>query len=297
MRNVVIVCALPAVLWGQSDARRDRMDQRVHAAVAGFQGRVSLFAQNLDSGETYGLRENDRVRTASTIKLAIMAAVFDAVEQGKANWTDELALRDVDKVEGSGILREFSGGVHLPMRDLVHLMIVMSDNTATNLLLDRFSADAVNVEMDRLGLKQTRCLRKIINGKPPSGWSRAGLLEENKRFGFGVTTPREIAGLIQKMELGEVVNRAASQEMIAILKRQQDNSGIARRTGGLTVASKAGALDHLRSDAGMVYSPGGRIAIAITVDDMPKVDYTADNAGCILISDLTGILLEGLARH
>jgi beta-lactamase class A len=84
--------------------------------------------------------------------------------------------------------------------------------------------------------------------------------------------------------------------MIAILKRQQDNSGISRRTGSMIVANKTGALDHLRSDVGIVYSPGGRIAIAITVDDLPKVDYTPDNAGCILISELTKLLVVGLSK-
>jgi beta-lactamase class A len=113
---------------------------------------------------------------------------------------------------------------------------------------------------------------------------------------LGVTTPQEIAALIEKMELGQAVNAAASREMIAILKRQQDASGIARRTGSLAVANKTGALDHLRSDVGIVYSPGGRIAIAITVDDLPKVDYTPDNAGCVLISQLTQLLVDGLGK-
>jgi beta-lactamase class A len=291
-----------SILWAtpgfaQPSTRPEQLNQRIHAAIAGFQGAVSLYAKNLDTGESYGVRENERVRTASTIKLAIMATVFDAVARGQAKWTDELVLHDADKVEGSGVIREFSDGVRLPIRDLVHLMIVVSDNTATNLLLDRFTAQAVNEEMDRLGFPQTRCLRKIIDGKAPSGWSRAGRLAENQRFGFGVTTPREIAGLIEKMERGEVASAEASREMIAILKRQQDNSGIARRTGDLAVASKAGALDHLRSDAGIVYSHGGRIVIAITVDDLPKVDYTPDNAGCIFISQLTGLLLDGLANQ
>src|SRR5262249_37029580 len=130
------------------------LDQRVRAAVSGFQAAPSLFAKNLDTGEAYGLRENERVRTASTIKLAIMAAVFDAVAHDKAKWTEELVLHDSDKVNGTGVIREFSDGTRLTIRGLVNSMIVVSDNTATNLLLDRFTADAVNAEMDALGLKQ-----------------------------------------------------------------------------------------------------------------------------------------------
>src|SRR5262249_40696914 len=223
--------------------------------------------------------ENERVRTASTIKLAIMAAVFDAVAHDKAKWTEELVLHDSDKVNGTGVIREFSDGTRLTIRGLVNSMIVVSDNTATNLLLDRFTAEAVNAEMDALGLKQTRCMRKVlIPGKEPGGMSQAGRLEENRRFGLGSSTPREMVALIEKMERGELVSAEASREMIAILKRQQYKDGIGRRTGELPVASKSGSLDRLRSDVGIVYSPGGRIAIAITCDDLPKVDYSADNA-------------------
>ncbi len=286
---------IPPRAIAQPSARHNQLDRQVRAAIAGFQGAVSLYAKNLDTGESYGVRENERVRTASTIKLAIMAAVFDAVARGQAQWTDELMLHAADKVEGSGVVRELSDGAHLSIRDLVHLMIVVSDNTATNLLLDRFTAQAVNEEMDRLGFTNTRCLRKILNGSSASGWSQAGRLAGNQRFGLGVSTPQEMAGLIEKMERGEVVNAAASEEMIAILKRQQDNSGISRRTGDLVVANKTGALDHLRSDVGMVYSERGRIAIAITVDDLQKVDYTPDNAGTAFISLLTGLLLDGLS--
>lgn len=293
MRRLCISIALTFVgLYGQS------WDQKIRQSVANFHGTTSLFAKNLDTGASFGLRQNERVRTASTIKLAILVTVFDAVEHGRAKWTDKLTLHDSDKAAGTGVLFEFSDGMQIPIRDLAHLMIVLSDNTATNLLLDRFSADAVNAEMDSLGLKETRCLRKIlINGKEPGGVSQAGKLAENQRFGLGVSTPREMVTLLEKMEQGELVNPAASREMIAILKRQQDKNDIGRKTGDLPVADKTGSLDHLRSDVGIVYTPGGRVAIAITVDDIPEVNYTPDNAGSIFISQLTGLLLDGLAKH
>lgn len=292
MRPLSILFIFSALAFTQT-----RMDQRIRTAIAGFQGDVSLYAKNLDTGATYGIRENERVRTASTIKLAIMTTVFDAVAHGRAKWTEELVLHDSDKVGGTGVLHEFSDGVHLPIRDLLHIMIVVSDNTATNLLLDRFTADAVNAEMDSLGLKQTRSMRKIlISGKDGAGFSQAGRLEENKRFGLGSSTPREMVTLVEKMERGELVDAAACKEMIEILKRQQYKDGIGRHAG-FPVASKSGSLDRLRSDAGIVYSKGGRIAIAITVDNLPKTDYSADNPGNIFISELSGMLLEGLAKN
>jgi beta-lactamase class A len=274
------------------------LDSRIHDAIAPFKGTVSLYAKNLDTGQTYGIREDERVRTASTIKLPIMAALFAEVAAGRVKWTDELVLHDSDKVSGSGILHEFSDGVRLPIRDVMHLMIVLSDNTATNLILDRITADTVNAFMDKLGLPRTRSMRKVRGDgkelKPAEGWSAAGRLPENQRFGLGSSTPKEMVTLLEKIEKGEVVSPAASKEMIAVLKRQQDQSGIRRKLQHMPIANKTGSLDALRSDVGIVYSPKGRIAMAITCDDMPQIDYGPDNPGAILISDLAQILVESL---
>lgn len=264
-----------------------------------FPGEVRLFAKNLRSGAQAGIGEDDRVRTASTIKLPIMAAVFNEVAKGRAKWDERLRLRDSDKVSGSGVLHEFSDGVELPLRDVLHLMIVVSDNTATNLILDRITADTVNDFMDSLGLKKTRSLRKVRGDgsqlKAPSGWSKAGLLKENKRFGLGVSTPREMVLLLEKLHRGEVVSAAASKEMLAVLDRQQYKDGIGRFMGSRKVMSKSGALDALRSDVGIVLAPGGPIAMAITVDGMPWVDYSPENPGLALIGRLASIIADRLA--
>src|ERR1044071_5448150 len=101
----------------------------LRARIAGFHGTVSLYAKNLDTGATIGIRESEPVRTASTIKLPIMLAVFDAVAGGQAKWTEPLTVTKAEKVSGTGILAsEIDDGVQLPLRDVLHLMIVLSDN-------------------------------------------------------------------------------------------------------------------------------------------------------------------------
>ncbi|MER3427660.1 MAG: serine hydrolase [Pyrinomonas sp.] len=300
-KTKLIVALLFALIFGsigasRSDAQKgtaaDALDQRIRAEISGFKGRVSLFAENIDTGKSYGFGADDRVRTASTIKVPIMVEVFARVAEGKAKWTDELILTEASKVSGSGILLELSDGLRLNLRDAVRLMIVVSDNTATNLLLDRITTDAVNDRMDSLGLRQTRVLRKVGGG----GESRAGAISENKRFGLGVSTPREMVMLLEKLERGEVISPEASREMIAIMKRQQYRDGIPRALRGVEVANKTGALDRLRSDVGIVYTSRGRIALAITCDDMPETLWSVDNPGLILISRLAKILVEELGR-
>ena len=292
--SAALALAFAATLPAQSlqDALRSR--------IGDFQGTVSLYAKNLDTGDSVGIRPTDPVRTASTIKLPILLAVFDQVAAGKAKWTEPLTITPQDKVSGSGVIgSELSDGVQLPLRDVVHLMIVLSDNSATNMVLDRFTADAVNAYLDKIGIKTTRSMRKVRGDgtqlKAAEGFSAAGKLPENQKYGIGVSTPRDMVSILEKLEHGEIVSPEASKEILAILKRCQDGTGVRRRLPGVSIANKTGALDALRSEVALVYSNGGRIAMAITVDDMPKPDWSPDNPGSLLIADLARILVDGLA--
>ncbi|HKQ05116.1 MAG TPA: serine hydrolase [Blastocatellia bacterium] len=266
--------------------------ERVRKELVEFKGKVILFAKNLDSGATFGIGEDQRVRTASTIKVAVMVEAFARVAEGKAKWSDEVVLTTAKKVGGSGILQELSDGLRLNLRDAVTLMMTLSDNTATNLVLDALTTDAVNARMESLGLHQTRVLRKVFGG----GISRAGEDPALKPYGLGVTTPHEMVTLLEKLERGEVVSREASKEMLALMKREQVHAGIGRTLNGVEMATKSGALDQLRSNVGIIYSKRGRIAMAITCDDMPEADWTEDNAGLLMLSRLSLILMDGLGQ-
>jgi N-acetylated-alpha-linked acidic dipeptidase len=268
------------------------LGDRLSAALAGFHGRVSLFAKNLDSGLAFERGADERVRAASTIKLAILVEAFARVAEGRARWTDPVELTDARKAAGAGVLPEMGEGLRLTLRDAVNLMIVVSDNTATNLVLDELTADAVNARLASLGFTATRCLRKIGGG----GESRAAQEPENQGFGIGVTTPREMVTLVERLERGEVVSPEASREMMELLKRQQYRDGIFRGWKGVAAATKPGALDRLRSDVGVVYTPRGRVAMAITCEELPEVDYSPDNPALLLMSRLSLILADGLAR-
>jgi beta-lactamase class A len=275
-------------------ADTSKLSQRIAYKIAGFPGKVSLFAENLQTGASYGLLANEPVRTASTIKLAVMIECFAEAGEGKLKWTEPLAVSAENKVSGSGVLTEFSDGVQLPVRDVMHLMIVVSDNTAANMLLDRVTGNAVNARMAGLGLRQTRIMRKILGDAGPKGITVEGAKPENRKWGIGRSSPREMVEILEKLYHGDLISQNASAEMLAVMKRQQDHSGIGRDLNDVTIASKSGALDRLRSDVGIVYSERGPIAMAITVDDIPEVNWTADNPGSLLISALSDILIDEL---
>jgi beta-lactamase class A len=286
---LLIVASLAA---GQSpeSTKPSSLDALVRAEIAPFKGKVYLFAKNLDSGASYSFNGDERVRTASTIKVAVMIEAFTRVAEGRAKWTDELVLTKAARYGGSGVLPELADGLRLTLRDCVNLMMVVSDNTATNMVLDYLTTDAVNLRMNTLGFKNTRIMRRIGGG----GESKEGKEPDNKRFGLGATTPHEMAQILEKLEAGEIVNKIASKEMIDLMKREQARYAIGRTNWDVPMASKYGALDRLRSCVAVLYSKHGRIAIAITVDDMPDIVWSVDNPGYLLMSRLSSILIQDL---
>ena len=276
----------------QSSPSQAQLDARIKNELSTFKGKVSLFAKNLETGETYALSADERVRTASTIKIAVMVEAFARVAEGKAKWTDPVVLEKQKKVTGSGVLQELSDGLQLSLLDAVNLMMVVSDNTATNLVLDVVTTDAVNARMEALGFNNIKILRKVFGG----GDSAAGKIEENKKYGLGFATPREMVLLMEKLERGQVVNPEASKAMIELMKREQARYAIGRSFWSVTMASKYGALDRLRSCIAILYTKNGRIAMAISVDDMPETIWSVDNPAYLLMSRLSEVLVESLTH-
>ncbi|HEY0050620.1 MAG TPA: serine hydrolase [Pyrinomonadaceae bacterium] len=270
------------------------LDERINAAIRDFKGKVWIYAKNLDTRETFSLRGGERVRTASTIKLPIMVETYFQINEGKLRWTDEIVLTKEKKVGGSGILGEFSDNTKIDLRTAVNLMIVVSDNTATNLVLEKVTSDAVNARMESLGFTDTKSIRRIFGSEKDSRVAADPVI---KNFGLGMSSPKDMVGILEMLELGQLINAEASKSMLDVLRRQQYKDGIGRNAlDTVPVASKSGTLDRLRADVGIVYTRRGRIAMAITVDDMQVVHYATDNPGSLLIWQLSQILQEGLAR-
>jgi beta-lactamase class A len=296
MRRFLAAALLSVLLFSQ-EANSTLLDSKIRAEILGFKGRVTLYAKNLQTGATYSLGGDEPVRTASTIKFPIMIECFAEAAEGQLDFAAPITLTEEAKVSGSGILQDLSAGRQYPLRDLIVLMITLSDNTATNLIVDRIGGNAVNARMAKLGLKQTRFMRKILGDgnklkSVPGGVSNQGAKPENQRWGIGRSSPHEMVILLEALYRGELVNQSASAGMLEILKRQRDHSGIARDLKDVVVANKSGALDALRSDVGIVFSKQGPIAMAITVDDMPEANWSPDNPAELLISSLSEILID-----
>lgn len=266
------------------------LEADIENALAGFGGRVCFYAKNLRTGADFGQGADTRVQTASTIKVAILAGAHAEVAAGRAAWDDVLVVGPESRAAGAGVLGGISDGLRLTLTDAMYLMIAVSDNTATNLVLDHIGADRVNALLDALGLGAVRCLRWIGGG----GESHAALQPENAGFGIGVGTPRGMTLLLEAIAEGRAVNAEASASMLALLRRQQDHLGIGRRRPESPPANKPGALDRLRSDIGITDGPHGPVALAITCDQLPETDWSVDNPAYLLIARLSEILTLGL---
>ena len=252
-----------------------------------FDGEIGVYARNLHSGEELALNADDRFPTASTIKTAIMIEAYHQAAEGRIHLDETLALTDGVKVGGAGVLNLLAAGLQLRIGDLIRLMIVLSDNTATNVLVSRLGTRQIDDRLAAFGLRQTKIFRPTFRD------GRADVEPELEReFGLGMTTPREMGALMASIAEGKAVSAAASADMLEILRRQQDRAMLPRMlpTGdSLLVGNKTGTdaeklpdrqgrRGAVRADAAIVTGPG--LSYVLTIYTRRGADHSngIDNA-------------------
>jgi beta-lactamase class A len=275
------------------------LNSRLRAIASQFGGHVAFEAVNLKTGERVGFGFDQPVITASTIKLPIMIETFYQMAAGKVAWDTPIVLRHEDKVEGSGILQDLSDNLQITLADAVTLMIVESDNTATNLVLDKIGIPPVNDRMKQLGLTQTVLYKKVF--RPAEG----PVPPEEAKYGLGKSSPDDMIRLLTLLQNHAILTPAACDQMIGILKKQRDNDAFPRYLDQFTppgqaepfvVAHKTGALDQVRNDVGIVYTPAGPIAMAGFAWDSPDQRWTCDNAALLALGRLAEATVRAMLQ-
>lgn len=271
-------------------AQAQTLPPEVQAVIEQYKGQLYFAAKNLKSGETIGFRSNSKVQTASVIKVPVLAALFDQAAEQRLALEDVVACTDSNRVEGSGILQSLGSGLQLTLRDAAVLMIIVSDNTATNMLIDKMGVAAVNAYLRKIGLKETTLFKKVF--KPSTG----PLTEEQKKWGLGVTTPEEMLALLEKLYRKEILDPAACEEIISIMRQQTDRAQIPRYLVGpgwekVEVANKTGALDRVRNDVGIVFTPTGDYVLSLFAQESEDRKWTVDNEATLALARLSLALL------
>ncbi len=294
---------------------------QLRSQIAGFHGKVALYATDLATGKTVAINADQPVPTASVIKLGILYAALEQIRAGQAHFDDRLMLSHDDQVPGSGVLLFLDTPNTLTLKDALTLMIAVSDNTATNLVIDDLGRETIDAQLTRpaprgLGLKNTWLYKKVFkdatNPQPA----------DQPKFGLGKTTAREMASIMERFvtcNLGPAPTDSAAtspnpvstaiptdKDLCAtamhMLKVQSDRNMIPRylekldtTEGDSAIANKTGAIDHARNDVAAIYTKHGTIIISAFTHDNEDTSWTPDNAGELLIAKMAKTIVDAWA--
>ena len=237
---------------------------RLDAVAARAGGDMAIVVRDLAGAPRYERRADEPFTAASTIKLPILVALYEAAARGEVGLHQACRLLAEDQVTGSGVLQLLSPGIRLPLRDLAELMITVSDNAATNMILDRLGVERVNACLRGMGLVRTRVHRKLQ--VIPTDIAQTNTV-----------TAGELADLLERLARGRAVSYEASRRMVATLKRQQINDalpallpdpedggvGAVGAPPGWELAHKTGGIPGHQHDVGILYLPNATVIICV----------------------------------
>lgn len=283
---LALVCLLVQTISLQA-FQSSELAEKLTPLIQAHQGQVSVAVKNLKTGAEF-YWEADRVMpTASLIKFPVMIEAYRQQLLGRVNFDTRIELKPEDKVPGSGILTSHFTNVTLSLRDAIQLMIAFSDNTATNLVVDQIGLSSTAETMEQLGFPNTKLHSKVYRRETSIS------PERSQQFGLGSTTAREMTSLLERLEKGELISTTACESMKKHLLVCDDATKIKRfLPAGTKVAHKTGAVSATRTDAGLIYSPSGPIAVCVLTNDNKDQSWGDDNAAQLLCANLGKIIYD-----
>jgi beta-lactamase class A len=275
------------------------LQRRVRAIAARLKGTMGVYVRALGTGETVALNADQPFQMASVFKVPILAELLSQVEAGVRSLDVHVTLADEMKSPGSGVLKELSAGTSLVLRDLATLMIIVSDNTATDILLGLVTRQAVNARLSACGLEHTTvtmdCRELLLDlvglsGAPDTPETRRLALERLRRREIdpharvyhdpaaNMTTPCDMGALLEIVARGALdgtgeaaggLSPAVCRQMLAILRRQQVRDRLPLLLPpGVEIAHKTGSVSRISNDAGILYTPAGPCVVAVFTKDL-----------------------------
>jgi beta-lactamase class A len=302
---ILVFCADAA--FAQNDPA---LTKTLESMVAGFQGHVSFYAHDLATGGTVAIDADQPVPTASVIKLAVLYEALQQIRAGRVHFDDHLTVHREDQVPGSGVLLFLDTPTTISFKDALTLMIALSDNSAANLAMEHDGIKNVDDRLVSLGMKNTWLYKRVF--LPADGPMPA----DQKQFGLGKTTAREMAGLMERFatcNLGPAPpnstpgttipsDQSLCSAALHMLKVQFYRDGIPRYLEGIAssgnesaIANKTGSLNQVRNDVGAVFTKKGTIIISAFTYDNADTSWTSDNQAELLIAKLAQAVVKAWA--
>jgi len=233
------------ILWQKLGAEIGGIDQHLD-------GVMGVAIEDLTSGDHYFLHEDEVFAQASSIKITVLANLYLQAQQGNLKLTDSYTVQSSDLVPDSDIMGGLTPGVtRLTLRDLATMMVAVSDNSATNVLIDRVGMPNVNAMLDSLGLRHTRLRRKMMD------------LQAAKEGRENISSPHEMMTLLDAIYRGKVLNKESTADFFSMLSTNKDSWIPRDLPAGLKIANKPGSLEAVRNDSGIVFVEGRPYVICV----------------------------------
>lgn len=286
----VLILAILVTLFHQRDHHEpdfEKAKTELQSLVDGFNGDVGIYVKHLRTSKTIEINADTVFPTASMVKVPIMTRIFEKMEAGELHYDSTHVYEDRLYYAGEDVVASFKAGERISLHKLLFLMISFSDNTAS-LWLQELSdtGTMVNDLMSRLGLEYTR-----VNSRTE------GRQDAFRTYGWGQTTPREIATLVEKIYAGEVVSEEASEEMYRLMSKSLwDKEALSSVPKHINVASKQGAVNRSRSEVLLVNAPGNDYVFTVITKNQEDISWGEDNEGFVLLRNVSSVLWKHIGE-
>jgi len=233
------------VLW-------QKLESTIHDVDNHLDGVMGVAIEDLKTGDQFFFHENEVFAQASSIKITVLANLYLQAQQGKLKLTDLYTVQASDLVPDSDIMGGLTSGVtRITLHDLATMMVAVSDNSATNVLIDRVGMDNVNAMLDSLGLAHTRLRRKMMD------------LDAAKQGRENISTPLEMMKLLDAIYRGQILNQGSTEDFFKVLSTNKDSWIPRDLPAGVKIANKPGSLEAVRNDSGIVFVEGRPYVICV----------------------------------
>jgi len=257
---------------------------------------LGVAGQNLTTGKSIFYHADSLFATASVIKVPILIELYRQYQTGSLNPRHEVYLDSTNVWGGSGILQLLTLPQTLRLQDAAELMIIVSDNTATNLVFDQLGPnhdarlDSVNTTLRNLGIEHTEILNK------PMSWETKKDTPKSWRYGIGVSSPRDLMKIMTLLHDKSIISPTASEAMIGIMRDQFYNELVPKDLpvfdDTLSFAHKTGGVSTAKCDIGLIFSPSDTIAFAVMTDNIPDSTARASHNGSLAVSEAAKIMYK-----
>ena len=281
MKNFYLLLLLfPSTLFAQTVNKK--IQKSVEDLVKGYNGDIGVYIQSLKTGKVVQINADTIFPSASIVKVPILVGVMDKINKGELTYHQEQAYHDSMLYAGVDILGSFKNGEKIELSKLLMLMLSMSDNTAS-LWLQKLAGTgtAINLLMEKNGFVHTR-----VNSKTP------GREKDRSQYGWGQTTPKEMASLFEKMYRGQIISDSVSIKMIRLLGRNYwDEEALSEISSTTFVASKSGAVDASRDEILLVMAKEPYILSIFTKNNKDK-SWNGNNEAWVLTRKISKLAFE-----